>query len=157
YTVGQNIVFARGRHAPQTSEGRRLLAHELTHTIQQSQIGASSALTEGSLRLGIPGDAYERDADAITRSVTEGRPEIQRPAFGCAGATVQGQGDGDNDAPPFPPAPAPPVNPIIPPPPGFVPQAWICGRPLRYPGLSMFFGHAYVAAPPDNYAIIAPL
>lgn len=37
YTVGQDIVFGAGRYAPHAYEGRRLLAHELTHTIQQSQ------------------------------------------------------------------------------------------------------------------------
>ena len=36
YTVGHNIVFGAGRFAPRTREGRRLLSHELTHVIQQS-------------------------------------------------------------------------------------------------------------------------
>ena len=36
YTVRHNIVFGAGRFAPGTEEGRRLLAHELTHVIQQS-------------------------------------------------------------------------------------------------------------------------
>jgi hypothetical protein len=36
YTVGQDIVFGAGRFAPQTNEGRRLIAHELTHVVQQS-------------------------------------------------------------------------------------------------------------------------
>lgn len=35
YTVGTNVVFGSGKYAPQTDTGRRLLAHELTHTIQQ--------------------------------------------------------------------------------------------------------------------------
>src|SRR5436305_11435847 len=35
YTVGQNIVFAAGRFAPATQTGRRLIAHELTHVVQQ--------------------------------------------------------------------------------------------------------------------------
>lgn len=35
YTVGQDIVFGAGQYAPETDTGRRLLAHELTHTIQQ--------------------------------------------------------------------------------------------------------------------------
>lgn len=35
YTVGNNIVFGPGRFAPNTTEGRRLLAHELTHVVQQ--------------------------------------------------------------------------------------------------------------------------
>jgi hypothetical protein len=43
YTVGQNIVFAVGEYAPSTPPGRRLLAHELTHTIQQARASASGA------------------------------------------------------------------------------------------------------------------
>ena len=36
YTVGNDIVFGAGRFAPATHEGRRLIAHELTHVVQQS-------------------------------------------------------------------------------------------------------------------------
>lgn len=35
YTVGHDIVFGAGRYAPHTQDGRRLLAHELTHVVQQ--------------------------------------------------------------------------------------------------------------------------
>ncbi len=35
FTVGQNIVFGAGEYSSDTSTGRKLLAHELTHTIQQ--------------------------------------------------------------------------------------------------------------------------
>ncbi len=37
YTVGHNIVFGAGRFAPGTHEGRRLIAHELTHVVQQQK------------------------------------------------------------------------------------------------------------------------
>ena len=40
YTVGHSIVFDAGRFAPRTAEGRRLLAHELTHVVQQSGTNA---------------------------------------------------------------------------------------------------------------------
>ncbi|HEY2014008.1 MAG TPA: DUF4157 domain-containing protein [Bryobacteraceae bacterium] len=36
YTVGHDIVFDSGRYAPGGMEGRRLLAHELAHVVQQS-------------------------------------------------------------------------------------------------------------------------
>ena len=36
FTVGTHIAFAHGRHEPQSTEGRHLLAHELTHVVQQS-------------------------------------------------------------------------------------------------------------------------
>jgi hypothetical protein len=45
YTVGQNIVFGAGSFAPGTGEGRRLIAHELAHVVQQS-----GALTGGALQ-----------------------------------------------------------------------------------------------------------
>ncbi|HEV7661598.1 MAG TPA: DUF4157 domain-containing protein [Allosphingosinicella sp.] len=35
YTVGSHIVFAPGRFAPSSPDGRHLLAHELTHVVQQ--------------------------------------------------------------------------------------------------------------------------
>jgi hypothetical protein len=38
YTIGSNIVFASGRYAPNTSTGRFLLAHELTHVVQQTPV-----------------------------------------------------------------------------------------------------------------------
>jgi len=34
YTVGEHIVFGAGQYAPETGEGRALLAHELAHTLQ---------------------------------------------------------------------------------------------------------------------------
>ena len=36
YTVGHHVVFGEGRFAPDTHEGRRLVAHELTHVVQQT-------------------------------------------------------------------------------------------------------------------------
>jgi uncharacterized protein DUF4157 len=43
YTVGHNIVFGGGRFAPETNEGRRLIAHELTHVVQQSGLERAAA------------------------------------------------------------------------------------------------------------------
>lgn len=43
YTVGRDIVFGSGQYAPRTHEGRRLLAHELAHVIQQ---GAGTAAVQ---------------------------------------------------------------------------------------------------------------
>src|SRR5205823_5015630 len=35
YTVGQHITFGAGQYQPHTDQGRHLIAHELTYTIQQ--------------------------------------------------------------------------------------------------------------------------
>jgi hypothetical protein len=66
YTVGRNVVFAAGRYAPSTAEGRRLLAHELTHVVQQSA-GADLPPTA----IGSPSDHFEKEAEAASRSVME--------------------------------------------------------------------------------------
>jgi hypothetical protein len=47
FTMGNHIVFGDGQYAPHTNSGRRIIAHELAHTIQQ---GAGSAAN----RAGIP-------------------------------------------------------------------------------------------------------
>jgi hypothetical protein len=39
YTMGHDIAFAAGRYAPGTHKGRRLIAHELAHVVQQSRAG----------------------------------------------------------------------------------------------------------------------
>ncbi|MCI0337073.1 MAG: DUF4157 domain-containing protein [Acidobacteria bacterium] len=38
YTVGRDIVFGARQYDPETDQGRRLLAHELTHTLQQTPV-----------------------------------------------------------------------------------------------------------------------
>jgi|GEM_PF-5542529 len=57
YTVGNDVVIGSGHYAPETRDGRRLVAHELTHTIQQA--GASAA---GPLTIGRANDSFEREA-----------------------------------------------------------------------------------------------
>lgn len=41
YTVGNHIVFGAGHYQPNSTRGKHLLAHELTHTIQQNEGQAS--------------------------------------------------------------------------------------------------------------------
>ncbi len=64
FTVGPNIVFAAGQYKPASHEGRRLLAHELAHTLQQSGTGPGpiSGISQ-------PGDVGEREADRAAESV----------------------------------------------------------------------------------------
>jgi hypothetical protein len=68
YTVGSDIVFGAGTPV-HGAAGRRLLAHELTHVIQQRQAGIHPT---GPLSVGLADDAYEQDArrvaDASERS-----------------------------------------------------------------------------------------
>ncbi|MEQ9364292.1 MAG: DUF4157 domain-containing protein [Leptospirales bacterium] len=38
YTLGRDVVFNQGEFQPETIQGRRLLAHELTHVVQQGGV-----------------------------------------------------------------------------------------------------------------------
>ena len=43
YTIGNHVVFGNGNYLPGTSTGQQLLAHELTHVVQQSSSSVASA------------------------------------------------------------------------------------------------------------------
>jgi len=85
YTVGRDVVFGTGQYAPGTSEGRGLLAHELTHVVQQGPI-----VSRKSLPVGAVGDMYEREADQIANIVGEGSSSSSRSTVSSAGG-LQGQ------------------------------------------------------------------
>lgn len=61
YTVGSQVVFGAGQYAPGTHQGRRLLAHELTHVVQQAE-GPRSAST-GPVISRASEPTLQRDAD----------------------------------------------------------------------------------------------
>jgi len=64
FTTGSDIFFAQGEYRPQSSSGRELLAHELTHVVQQR-----GAPVTGEMRVSDPGDALEREAERTARGV----------------------------------------------------------------------------------------
>ena len=58
FTTGQDIFFRHGEYSPGSSSGRELLAHELTHVVQQG-----GDRVKGKLTVGAPDDRYEQEAD----------------------------------------------------------------------------------------------
>ena len=70
YTVGNNVVFGSGQYAPDTYVGRRLLAHELVHVMQQT--GREAAVQRDFARQPRGGGAAVQEltdqevADAVT-------------------------------------------------------------------------------------------
>jgi hypothetical protein len=63
FTTGSDIYFSSGSYNPGSSEGQDLLAHELTHVVQQGGQAPSGPLT-----LGPADDAYEREADSMAKA-----------------------------------------------------------------------------------------
>lgn len=43
FTVGRDVVFGAGQYSPDSTAGKRLLAHELTHVVQQGSAGPAAA------------------------------------------------------------------------------------------------------------------
>jgi hypothetical protein len=84
YTVGPDLVFGEGQFAPETGAGRHLLAHELTHYVQQSGgHGTRQHLQrQGMEPTDVPASAVLRDApNAKTWSGAPARcgPDFCRP------------------------------------------------------------------------------
>lgn len=85
YTVGQNIVFGAGQYAPHMAAGRRLLAHELVHTMQQADRARFQTPLTPSSQNGFEQEAglsaqtsvptREDDQPGLTHS---GQPTLQR-------------------------------------------------------------------------------
>jgi len=71
YTVGSSIVFGRDRYAPRRPEGRRLLAHELVHTLQQR--GHEPPAADRALRIEPEGGTEEQEAERTASSGALGR------------------------------------------------------------------------------------
>lgn len=83
YTVNNSIAFSAGSYAPYTAAGRRLLAHELAHVVQQ---GSALPLPHDKLTVGAVNDAAEADADHTADAVLSGQnPELSSAAVICLG------------------------------------------------------------------------
>jgi hypothetical protein len=83
YTVGESISFGAERYAPQSGEGKRLLAHELAHVVQQRRGGPAPELA--------PNAPHERSADRAADQVAAGAGSVDvhgGTAVGVARAPV---------------------------------------------------------------------
>jgi len=162
YAVGRSIVFGAGQFSPHTTAGRRLLAHELTHVVQQN---AAAGIHTNDLVLGKVDDAAEREAAKVASAVepvpvlSSSSASGQSPRI-AAGTTrshsgmvqrqlvtplAPGGGFGglmDRDRARVSALAATPFH--------------VCSRDLQG-FLGLFFNHTYIEAPPYRYAIISPL
>lgn len=71
YTVGLNVVFASGEYSPQQTRGKELLAHELSHVVQQREV--KDPPLAGSITVGSQTDSREAEADSMAASALNGR------------------------------------------------------------------------------------
>jgi hypothetical protein len=73
YTAGDHIVFQRQHYQPGTDAGMRMLAHELTHVVQQRSGPVDGTPVAGGVSVSDPSDRFElaaeRNADSIMQSI----------------------------------------------------------------------------------------
>ncbi len=84
FTTGQDMFFKQGTYDPHSSGGRELIAHELTHVVQQ---GSGAVPTGQRMAVTPAGDSFEQQADATATAVVTG---------GTASATAQQAPDEGN-------------------------------------------------------------
>ena len=87
YTVGTDVVFRSGSYQPDTPIGQRVIAHELTHVVQQKAGPVAGTPAGGGIRLSDPSDPFEQAAERSAKAaVTQGAPVV---ATGSGAASLQ--------------------------------------------------------------------
>lgn len=66
FTTGSDVFFRDGEYSPGSSSGRELLAHELTHVVQQTGNGIRRKMSVSE-----PGDPHEVEADKMAHAVIQ--------------------------------------------------------------------------------------
>jgi len=87
FTFGEDIVFADGAYDPHSDTGRRTLAHELTHVVQQ-RAGAMEGAARGGLRVSSPDDRFERHAEHVAESFGRAAHAPAGAGLGAVGASA---------------------------------------------------------------------
>ncbi|WP_020103024.1 DUF4157 domain-containing protein [Mycobacterium sp. 360MFTsu5.1] len=76
YTVGSDIVFQQGKYDPGSQTGQHMLAHELTHVVQQRSGPVDGTDAGGGVKVSDPSDRFEREAVANADRVMSSAPAV---------------------------------------------------------------------------------
>jgi Domain of unknown function (DUF4157) len=71
YTLGRDLVFGANQYAPRSFDGQRLLAHELTHVVQQQHT------TPANFQIAPPHDTFEQEADSVASGFNASTVRVQ--------------------------------------------------------------------------------
>ncbi len=92
YTSGRDIYFGAGMYAPASDSGRRLLAHEVAHVVQQGSGKEPTIATKSAsgVKIGAPEDILEAEADQAADQFMSSTPtDEEKRKRHDAGVTVQ--------------------------------------------------------------------
>jgi Domain of unknown function (DUF4157) len=85
YTIGPDIAFAPGEYAPETANGRRLLAHELVHVAQQGSAGLAQETPAAQASGQRGAEGTRKGPVTSTGSRVQRAPDIKPGYEGLAG------------------------------------------------------------------------
>lgn len=69
FTLGNNIAFGRGEFRPQTNSGKRLIAHELTHVVQQRHSSSEDSIQRCEVDIELEEVTPERERDLRSQGI----------------------------------------------------------------------------------------
>jgi Domain of unknown function (DUF4157) len=97
YTVGNDVVFQSGKYAPENDSGKRMLAHELTHVVQQRSGPVAGTPALGGIQISHPSDRFEQAAESSADRVMSSASAAAPTSVGPAPASVQREGEEDEE------------------------------------------------------------
>lgn len=100
YTVGSNIVFQRGGYDPASPAGQHVLAHELTHVVQQRSGPVDGTDTGAGVKVSDPSDRFEREAVTNADRLMSAPPTVAPAAAPPAPAVQRAVEHEGHDHPP---------------------------------------------------------
>src|SRR5438477_10321480 len=97
YTVGSDVVFQSGKYAPDSDSGKRMLAHELTHVVQQRSGPVAGTPAPGGIQISHPSDRFEQAAESSADRVMSSASAMAPASVAAAPASVQREGDEEEE------------------------------------------------------------
>ncbi len=91
FTTGQDIFFRQGAYEPHSSAGQELIAHEVTHVVQQSSGQVSG---NGRMTVNAPGDRHEQEAEAAAKSMVQRQAAPEEEEEQVQTTRAEGEGEG---------------------------------------------------------------
>ncbi len=95
YTVGTNVVFQSDKYSPGTEPGNKILAHELTHVVQQKAGPVDGTPAPGGISVSHPSDPFEQAAERNAEQAMSSNAAPMAAVAAPAAAPVQRAGEDD--------------------------------------------------------------
>jgi Domain of unknown function (DUF4157) len=93
YTVGTDVVFQSDKYAPGTESGKKMLAHELTHVVQQKAGPVDGTPAGGGINISHPSDPFEQAAERNAEQAMSASAAAPQSAVPTQASSLQREGD----------------------------------------------------------------